>query len=794
LNSDEEVDFVIKAVSTNSIIDSLMLFYGSEELTKVAGDSLSYHFSSSDYSSDLIILTVVAKDEFNFTASLDFAIYILTDPAEITPPPGIVPGINIINSNSAILALFAPYKEHVFIIGEFNDWIIDNDYLLNKYSPDPDSTLWWIKLNDLNRTDAISFQYLVDGNIRIADPYTELVLDPVNDSFINQETYPNLKQYPYGLTEEPVGVIPAINQEFFWKYQDAFIRPAKEELVIYELLVRDFIENHDYATLMDTLDYLDRLGITAIELMPINEFEGNSSWGYNPSFYFAPDKYYGSADNLKEFIDECHKRGIAVIQDIVLNHSYGQSPLVRLYWDTENNRPTDNNPWYNVKSPNSIYDWGFDFNHMSEHTNVFVDRVLSYWMDRFDIDGFRLDFVKGFTNTKPPEGQDGSTYDPIRISIIKRIADEIWSQDSTFHIILELFAENAEEKELADYDQGMMSWGNANYNYNEATMGYHENGKSDFSWGYYREREWSKPHLVTYMESHDEERLMYKNLTYGNSSGSYDVKNLQTALDRIKLAAAFFLTLPGPKMIWQFGELGYDISIDMPSRTDEKPILWNYFKDTYRRRLYHSYSALLQLRNENEVFRSSDSSVDYWFDDPSGLKRIRLSHSSLSAIIIGNFGVEPNSINPDFFYEGKWYDYFTGDSSQVTDSQELILLSPGEFHIFTSKHLNTPFLSIDGLPNLIPEFYSLKQNYPNPFNPMTSISFSLPADQLVSLTIYDLRGRKVSVLADSRYLTGEHVISWDGRDSFGQMLPSGVYFYRLWTEGFSKTKKMILLR
>ncbi|NOZ04318.1 MAG: hypothetical protein GXO92_06915 [FCB group bacterium] len=101
--------------------------------------------------------------------------------------------------------------------------------------------------------------------------------------------------------------------------------------MIYELLVRDFIDRHDYQTLIDTLDYLEKLGINAIELMPINEFEGNSSWGYNPSFYFAPDKYYGTRQDLKLFIDECHRRGIAVIMDIVLNHTYGQSPLVSGY-------------------------------------------------------------------------------------------------------------------------------------------------------------------------------------------------------------------------------------------------------------------------------------------------------------------------------------------------------------------------------------------------------------------------------------------------------------------------------
>ena len=57
--------------------------------------------------------------------------------------------------------------------------------------------------------------------------------------------------------------------------------------------------------------------------MPFNEFEGNDSWGYNPDFYFAPDKYYGPKNTLKEFIDSCHSKGIAVIMDIALNHSFG---------------------------------------------------------------------------------------------------------------------------------------------------------------------------------------------------------------------------------------------------------------------------------------------------------------------------------------------------------------------------------------------------------------------------------------------------------------------------------------
>ena len=81
--------------------------------------------------------------------------------------------------------------------------------------------------------------------------------------------------------------------------------------------IKCFIGKHDFATLTDTLDYLQKLGINAIELMPFNEFEGNESWGYNTLFYFAPDKYYGPKDNIRKFVDECHRRGMVVIMDMV---------------------------------------------------------------------------------------------------------------------------------------------------------------------------------------------------------------------------------------------------------------------------------------------------------------------------------------------------------------------------------------------------------------------------------------------------------------------------------------------
>ena len=108
--------------------------------------------------------------------------------------------------------------------------------------------------------------------------------------------------------------------------------PKPRELNIYETLVRDFSSEHRFKSIIDSLDYLQRLGINALQLMPINEFQGNNSWGYNPSFLFAVDKYYGSKNELKSLIDSCHARNIAVIMDLVIT-IHMEIPLFRLYND-----------------------------------------------------------------------------------------------------------------------------------------------------------------------------------------------------------------------------------------------------------------------------------------------------------------------------------------------------------------------------------------------------------------------------------------------------------------------------
>jgi len=150
---------------------------------------------------------------------------------------------------------------------------------------------------------------------------------------------------------------------YSWQITD-FEKPPTEKLVIYELLIRDFLETHDYKTLRDTLSYLKSLGVNAIELMPVMEFSGNNSWGYNPIYHLAVDKYYGLTNDFKSFVDSAHANGIAVILDMVLNQCDNLSPLAMLYWDKANNRPAVNNPWLNpiATHPFNVFN---DFNHES---------------------------------------------------------------------------------------------------------------------------------------------------------------------------------------------------------------------------------------------------------------------------------------------------------------------------------------------------------------------------------------------------------------------------------------------
>ena len=654
--------------------------------------SISYDYPVRQTANILVkVVAVIEGETIENTRELQIAVRPNTNVAEL--PEGVRSGINYDSTDqtAATLVLLAPQKEFVYLVGDFNDWQLDPAYLMNQT---PDGEYFWLALNDLTPEQQYVFQYWVDGTIKVGDPYAHQVADPYNDDAISDKLYPNLPDY--NRTEDGIATVLQTGQEAYdWEYPEVVGgRPDNEDLVIYELLVRDFLDSHSYDDLADTLSYLKRLGVNAIELMPIMEFEGNESWGYNPSYALAADKYYGTQEDLKEFIDEAHAEGFVVLLDMVLNHHFGQSPLVRMYWDEANQRPAENSPWFNPVATHP-FNVGYDFNHESPYTQRYVDDVNRYWLTEYEFDGFRFDLSKGFTQNEGKDPNDvgaWSDYDQSRIDLLTRMADQIWSVDSSTYVILEHLAVNEEERVLADY--GMMLWGNMNEAYGQSVAG---DTTSDLRGALASERGLADGSLIAYMESHDEERLMVYALEEGESAGDYNIQDLETALDRVKLASAFYYTLPGPKMLWQFGELGYDIPIDFNGRVGNKPIPWgdaydlNYYEDSARQELYETTAAIINLVNDYaEVFEEGELSAQLG----GQMREINLRHERVNVTIIGNFGVTEQTMTPRFEQVGTWYDALTGATYEVTSSEQSIRLDPGAFHIYFDQPVDEPTAEI----------------------------------------------------------------------------------------------------
>ena len=223
-----------------------------------------------------------------------------------------------------------------------------------------------------------------------------------------------------------------------------------------------------------------------------------------------------------------------------------------------------------------------------------------------------------------------------------------------------------------------------NYNFNEATMGY--TSTSSLSWADYKNRSWNEANAVVYAESHDEERLMYKNIQYGNSLGNYSIKNINTALKRVEAAMCFLIPLQGPKMLWQFEELGYDFSIDYNGRVGNKPIRWDYLQNPNRKRLTEVISTLAWLKNTQPSYSTSN----YTYSVTTGMKVYKVNDNSLNTVCVANFNVKTDSVIPVFQHTGWWYDIFTNDSIFVDDVLLKVVLGPGVYKFYLDKKLNSP--------------------------------------------------------------------------------------------------------
>lgn len=600
------------------------------------------------------------------------------------------------------LALYAPGKSFVHVIGSFNNWVVNDTYLMKKDTTNPD--LYWIELIGLTPQQLYTFQYRTNDLRKVADPYSPQILSSYDDPWISASTFPNLPAFPAGQGFE-VSTFKTGQTAYNWQVIN-FQRPAKQDLVVYELLLRDFTQEKNWQSLIDKISYLKNLKINAIELLPIMEFDGNLSWGYNTSFHYALDKAYGTPEKFKEFVDLCHQNGIAVILDVAFNHATGRSPLVRLWnIDPDGDGYGDvaaNNPYFN-QVPKHSYNVFNDFNHTSLSTQYYVERCLQQWLTEYHIDGFRWDLTKGFTQSCS-ENDEACTnaYQQDRVDIMKHYADRQWAIDPNSYMIFEHLGMDAEEQQWANYriaeGKGVMLWNKQTDPYNQNTMGYQEN--SNYDRMNHSLHGFTDMSAVGYGESHDEERLMFKNLAYGAVNGSYNVKDLNTALERMKTFGATFFTIPGPKMIWQFGELGYEFSInrcangtiDSGCRTDEKPVAFSLGYDTNanRKAVYDTWAKIINIRNTYPVFKSKTYSIESnnLTNDPNGLiTRIYVYDTAITTgtknvVVLANYTTSAQNVAPYFPYTGQWQNLMDNSILNVASTTTPVTLQPGEFRIF----------------------------------------------------------------------------------------------------------------
>lgn len=578
-------------------------------------------------------VTATAKTSSGLTASASTTL-LRPAPTATAPYPGGKPvsqaPVFSADMTEATFAIAAPGKKSVILAGSWNDFALipeqemtratetvalpaDTSFIKNAWSLR--QPYFWTTVKGLKPGETYSYYYIIDGTTAVADPYARLVLDPSADRFIPSEVFPDMPRYPEGKVPDGtiLGVLSAAPQPSVPTLAD---RPALDELIIYELLIRDFTGSGSgdgtIAGLLPRLDYIKSLGVNAIELMPVMEFGGNNSWGYNPLFYFAPDKAYGTPDDYRHLIEEIHSRGMAVILDVVFNHADTRNPRQLMYAPSES-------PFFNATPPhayNAFHDWNQD------NPLVFSQWVdaLKYWVNAYGIDGFRFDLVKGLgdngsystpwnraTNAfNSPSAANTNRFNASRAERIGRLRDALQSEMPLTYFICEDLADAREDELLLSL--GSIDWANINHPACQFAMGYSDG--ADLA-RFYAPLDGGRPYgsTLSYAESHDEERMAYKQQKWAVNT----VKSSpEMQMRRLGSVAAMMLMSPGPHMIWQFQELGDAQPVkkaDGDNNTDPRRPAWDLLDNPANASLLDTYRSLTAIRRSNPGFFTATASA-----------------------------------------------------------------------------------------------------------------------------------------------------------------------------------------
>lgn len=278
-----------------------------------------------------------------------------------------VPGMGaIVTDDGVAFRVWAPHASAVTVMGDFNDWDTDASPLAGE-----GNGYWYGLVAEARAGHEYKF-WLTNGENSFArvDPYALQVTNSVGNGVIYDHAH------------------------FDWEGETAHC-PPHHELVIYEMHVGSFATEDggvgDLHTVTERLDHLLALGVNTIQVMPVAEFAGDMSWGYNPAHIFAVESAYGGPDGFKTLVREAHKRGLAVIQDVVYNH-FGPSDLD--LWQFDGWSENDKGGIYFYNDDRSSTPWGDTRpDYGREEVRRFIHDNAMMWLRDYHVDGLRLDMT-----------------------------------------------------------------------------------------------------------------------------------------------------------------------------------------------------------------------------------------------------------------------------------------------------------------------------------------------------------------------------------------------------------------
>ena len=681
------------------------------------------------------------------------------------------------NDGLMYVSIMVPHHQFVQIkINNIND---EEDKSIFTLKKDPNlSNVWWTELELPN--GIYDYEYVLPNGATFPDPLSRMVRN-------------NKTRIEIGAG----GVTTA--DDYNWISAN-YLKPTLDTLVIYELHVDDFSAAGNgagtFQHVLEKLDYLKSLGINAIELMPISEFPGNHSWGYDPQIISAINDSYGTPEQFKYFVDQCHNRGIAVILDIIWNHIRSSSPLWQMQPDY------DLNPYikhHEEMNPNEAPEsWGMlDIDHFNMNTIEYINKVHRIWVDEYKIDGFRFDAAAhlGWSVSQPDLGIYGWS-------------NALYDHDSTVYQIAEHLPSNISLIENTNFSAG---WHDSFHDRLKIDSHNQYNSTMDIMRqiiGLHEYTNWGTPYsnftqAVKYMISHDEQSLIQEMV-------EFDSFTMQQALERDKFYSTILFTSNGIPMLWQGQEFGFKsgwTDQNQNGNWDEeklsyRPIDWNVLETENGQSHFEHYKKLIYLRKNNPAFSKGEFYDLYRYTNQGvvvyGYKDNRENSLNDQVVVIANFSSTDQSIlDVPFLSSGYWYNMF--------DSNDILHTADGNYgnYYINAKHAvvytnNQYQLSTHSFSEEIESIVDSSINkivpFPNPFNSSISIQIDTESRDMIRFSIYNVLGEMIFQKIENNITRGINKFNWNGRDSDGLEVPTGMYFILIKQNDITFNKKIILMK